>query len=103
MKSFGNLGTGNSLFVTQGTSQFLCASQFFPIHGLAVVVKKKSSTSGKAARGGFFFTTPAKPFMGKNSDLHRNWDVPFVTHREFQNSSTRGFAARGGIFFHHAC
>ena len=51
----------------------------------------------------FFFTTPAKPFMGKNCDLHRNWDVPFVTHREFQNSSTRGFAARGGIFFHHAC
>ena len=46
----------------------------------------------------FFFTTPAKPFMGKNCDLHRNWDVPFVTHREFQNSSTRGFAARGGIF-----
>ena len=85
MKSFGNFGTGNSLFVTQGTSQFLCASLFFPIHGLAVVVKKESST-------------PAKPFMGKNSDLHRNWDVPFVTHREFQNSSTRGFAARGGIF-----
>ena len=46
---------GNSLFVTQGTSQFLCVSQFFPIHGLAVVVKKKSSTSGFAARGGFFF------------------------------------------------
>ena len=48
----------NSLFVTQGTSQFLCVSQLF----------------------NFF------------------WDVPFVTHREFQNSSTRGFAAREGIF-----
>ena len=34
----------------------------------------------------FFFTTPAKPFMGKNCDLHRNWNVPFVTHREFQNT-----------------
>ncbi len=45
----------NSLFVTQGTSQFLCVSQFFPIHGLAVVVKKESSTRGFAARGGFFF------------------------------------------------
>ena len=86
MKSFGNFGMGNSLFVTQGTSQFLCASQFFPIHGLAVVVKRKSSTRGFTAREGFFFTTPAKPFMGKNCDLHRNWDVPFVTHREFQIS-----------------
>ena len=29
----------NSQFVSQDTFQFLCASQFFPIHGLAVVVK----------------------------------------------------------------
>ena len=36
-----------------------------------------------AAHGGFFFTTPAKPFMGKNCDLHRNCNVPLVTHREF--------------------
>ena len=57
----------NSLFVTQGAFQFLCASQFFPMNGLAVVVKKNSS-------------------MGKNCDLHRNWNVPFVTHREFQNT-----------------
>ena len=72
----------NSLFVTQGTSQFLCASQFFPIHGLAVVVKKNSSPLVEE----FFFTTPAKPFMGKICDLHRNWNVPFVTHRKFQNT-----------------
>ena len=45
----------NSLWVTKGTSQFLCKSLFFPMNGLAGVVKKKSSTSGEAASGGFFF------------------------------------------------
>ena len=45
----------NSLFITQGTLQFPCASQFFPIHGLAVVVKKKSIIRGFAAHDGFFF------------------------------------------------
>ena len=94
-----------SPFVTQGTSQFLCASQVFPTYGLAVVVKKtttggnsscggNSTTFGFAThggilttpaiptRGGIFFTTPAKTFVGKTCDLHRNWDVPFVTHGE---------------------
>ena len=80
---FGIWNGKNSLFITQGTLQFPCASQFFPIHGLAVVVKKKSIIRGFAARGGFFFTTPAKPFMGKNYDLHGNCNVPFVIHREF--------------------
>ena len=47
---------------------------------------KKSSMNGEAPHGGFFFTTPATPFMGKNCDLHRNWNVPFVTHRKFQNT-----------------
>ena len=83
MKSFGNFGTGNSLFVTQGTSQFLCASLFFPIHGLAVVVKKNPPLAASPLLEDFFFTTPAKPFMGKNCDLHRNCNVPLVTHREF--------------------
>ena len=107
-----------SPFVTQGTSQFLCASQVFPTYGLAVVVKKisplvgiavvvkkDSTTRGFATRGGIlttpaiptrggiFFTTPAKPFVGKTCDLHRNWDVPFVTHGEIF-SPTRGFATR---------
>ena len=31
----------------------------------------------------FFFTTTAKPWMGKNCDAHRNWNVPWVTNREF--------------------
>ena len=52
---FGIWNGKNSLFITQGTLQFPCASQFFPIHGLAVVVKEKSSTHSFAARGGFFF------------------------------------------------
>ena len=50
------------------------------------MVKQKSSIRGFAAHGGFFFTTLAKPFMGKICDLHRNWNVPFVTHRKFQNT-----------------
>ena len=33
--------------------------------------------------GKLFFTTPAKPFMGKIHDLHGNYNVPFVIHREF--------------------
>ena len=77
-----------SPFVTQGTSQFLCASQVFPTYGLAVVVKKNPPLVGIAVvvriptRGGIFFTMPAKPFVGKTCDLHRNWDVPFVTNGE---------------------
>ena len=67
--SFGDFGTGkystsgeaasrvfwNFLWVTKGTFQFLCKSQFFPMNGLAGVVKKNSSTSGEAASGGIFF------------------------------------------------
>ena len=30
----------------------------------------------------FFFTTPAKPFVGKNCDLHGNGNEPFMTHGE---------------------
>ena len=45
----------NSPFVTQGTLQFLCASQFFPFHGSAVVIKYKFSTRGYAAHGEFVF------------------------------------------------
>ena len=37
-----------SPFVTQGTSQFLCASQVFPTYGLAVVVKKNPPLVGIA-------------------------------------------------------
>ena len=44
----------NSPFVTQGTFQFPCASQFFPIHGLAVVVKKNFPIRGFAAHGEIF-------------------------------------------------
>ena len=86
MKSFGDFGTEkfwNSLWVTKGTSQFLCKSHFFPMNGLAGVVKKKSIMSGEAVNDGFFFTTTAKPWMGKNCDAHRNWNVPWVTNREF--------------------
>ena len=49
------------------------------------MVKKNPPLAASPLVEDFFFTTPAKPFMGKNCDLHRNWDVPFVTHRKFQN------------------
>ena len=52
---FGIWNGKNSLFITQGTLQFPCASQFFPIHGLAVVVKIKSIIRGFAAHDGFYF------------------------------------------------
>ena len=76
----------NSLWVTKGTSQFLCKSQFFPMNGLAGVVKKNPPRAAKPRVEDFFFTTTAKPWMGKNCDAHRNWDVPWVTNREFSPS-----------------
>ena len=51
---FGIWDGKNSLFITQGTLKFPCSSQFFPIHGLAVVVNKKSTIRSFAAHGGFF-------------------------------------------------
>ena len=47
-----------------------------------LVVEYFFTTPAIPTRGGIFFTTPAKPFVGKTCDLHRNWDVPFVTHGE---------------------
>ena len=73
----------NSLWVTKGTSQFLCKSQFFPMNGLAGVVKKNPPRAAKPRVEDFFFTTTAKPWMGKNCDAHRIWNVPWVTNREF--------------------
>ena len=49
------MNTENSLFITQGTLQFLCKSQFFPMNGLALVVKKNFPMSGKAANGEISF------------------------------------------------
>ena len=51
----------------------------------------------------FFFTTPAKPFMGKNCDLHRNCNVPFVTHREFLIPLLAASPPRRGIFPYQNC
>ena len=45
--------------------------------------KKNPPRAAKPRMGKFLFTMTAKPWMGENCDLHRNWDVPFVTHREF--------------------
>ena len=58
----------------------------FPHSWLSSYGKKNPARVAKPLVEDFFFTTPAKPFMGKNCDLHRNWNVPFVTHGEFQNT-----------------
>ena len=79
----------NSLFVTQGTSQFLCVSQFFPIHGLAVVMKKNSPLAASPLVGEFFFPTRAKSFVGKmECAIRDSWGILF--------SHIRGFATHMG-------
>ena len=59
---------------------------FFPMNGLAGAVKKNPPRAAKPQVEDFLFTTTAKPWMGKNCDAHRNWDVPWVTNREFSPS-----------------
>ena len=62
----------NSQFVTQGTFQFPCASQFFPILGSAVVVKKNFPIHGFAAHGEIYL----------HHSCSAKYYVPFVIHGE---------------------
>ena len=102
-----NEGIKNSLWITKGTFQFPCKSQFFPHEWVSRRGEKKFHHEPRSGEWwNFYLPQLLGHEWGKNCDAHGNWNVPWVMNREFSPSQIPKmigftFLLWKWKFFHH--
>ena len=82
-----NEGIKNFLWITKGTFQFPCKSQFFPHEWVSRRGEKKFHHEPRSGEWwNFYLPQLLGHEWGKNCDAHGNWNVPWVMNREFSPS-----------------
>ena len=104
-----NEGIKNSLWITKGTFQFPCKSQFFPHEWVSRRGEKKFHHEPRSGEWwNFYLPQLLGHEWGKNCDAHGNFNVPWVMNREFFPSQIPKmigftFLLWKWKFYHHEC